>query len=126
MDNNLTPIETFEKNPKNKLKRAFGRAIEAVKVNATRAIAWAEKNPSIAIPLALSVAKGIFDAAKDHRRNSRYKRELDDRMRTVYDPSSGIHYRLKHAPTSRQQRLIKRRLDAGENKIDILEDIGLL
>lgn len=122
----MTPIETFNNDPKIKIKRKINEAWEKTKDTAWAVLEWAQNNKEISVPLALGLGSLIFDRSRQHSREAKAKRELETRLRTVYDRRTGITYYMNRVPKRKQQRQINERLDSGERIGDILEDLGLI
>ena len=121
-----TVIENFNNDPKNKFRAKVNAACEKIKTATVKLLAWAQDNKEISVPLALGLGSLIFDKTRQHNRDTRNKKELETRLRTVYDRHTGVTYYMNRVPKAKQQRMINQRLAAGENIGHILDDLGLL
>ena len=121
-----TVIENFNNDPKTIIKVKLYRAWDKTKDAAWKLLEWAQANKEISVPLALGIGGLIFDKSRQHGRDVRAKKELETRLRTVYDRHTGITYYMNRVPKSKQQRQINQRLQNNEPIGDILEDLGLL
>ena len=121
-----TVVENFNNDPRNKVRAKINAVGEKLKDLTVKTLVWAQENKEISVPLALGLGGLIFDRSRQHSREVRAKKELETRLRTVYDRHTGITYYMNRVPKSKQQRLINQRLQNNEPIGDILEDLGLL
>ena len=122
-----TVIETFNRDPRNKIKAAINKAVNKVKDTTVKAWNWAVDNKEVAIPIAIGALGIITDSAKQHNRAMRAKHENDEKLRTFWDPSEFRHYKTNRVPTKKQSREIGRRYRTGKETYgEILESMGLL
>lgn len=122
----MTPIETFNNDPKVKIKRKLDEMWEKTKSAAWSVLDWAQKNKELSVPLALGIGSLIFDRSRQRGREAKAQRELETRLRTVYDRHTGVTYYMNRVPKRKHQRMINERLKAGDDIGDILDDLGLL
>lgn len=121
-----TVIENFNNDPKIKIRVALHRAWDKTKDVAWKLVDWAEKNKEISVPIALGVAGLLFDRGRQHQKDVRAQKELETKLRTVYDRHTGVTYYMNRVPNRKQQRQINQRLLGNEAIGDILDDLGLL
>lgn len=75
-----TVIETFNRDPRNKIKAAINKAVNKVKDTTVKAWHWAVENKEVAIPIAIGALGIITDSAKQHNRDMRSKHENDRKL----------------------------------------------
>jgi hypothetical protein len=121
-----TVIETFNRDPRNKIKAAINKTVDKVKDTTAKVWNWAVENKEVAIPIAIGALGIIADGAKQHNRDMRDKHENDRKLRTFWDPRECRHYYTNRVPSKRQSRVIGERYRNGESYGSILESMGLL
>lgn len=121
-----TVIETFNNDPKNKIKKKIGEFWEKTKASGWALLDWAANNKEISVPLALGLGSLIFDKARVHNREVKNRREMETKLRTIYDRHTGITYYMNRIPKRKQLQQINSRLKNDDDLGDILDDLGLL
>jgi hypothetical protein len=121
-----TVIETFNNDPRNKIKAKLNEYWEKTKAAGWSLLDWASKNKEISVPLALGLGSLIFDKARVHNREVKNQREMETKLRTIYDRHTGITYYMNRIPKRKQLQQINARLKNDDDLGDILDDLGLL